>query len=146
MLKAGAPVEPIVLRAAAGECMVVTLRNRLPAIAPDLAGYQHLPGIVTRDVSAVRRPDHLQQQPHPPLQLVGLHPSLVAFDVAKDNGTATGQNGLGSNGSGLLALPARPRSTAGTPATSASSRRRAAPTTSSRRRSSSAAPTSPRPT
>ena len=31
MLKAGAPVEPIVLRAVAGECMVVTLRNRLPA-------------------------------------------------------------------------------------------------------------------
>ena len=53
MLKAGAPVEPLVLRAAAGECIVVTLRNRLPAIAPDLAGYQHLPGIVTRDADAV---------------------------------------------------------------------------------------------
>ena len=52
MLKAGAPVEPIVLRAAAGECMVVTLRNRLPAIVPDLAGYRHLPGIVTRDANA----------------------------------------------------------------------------------------------
>jgi hypothetical protein len=105
MLKAGAPVEPLVLRATAGECMVVTLRNRLPAIAPDLAGYRHLPGIVMRDPNAIGGPTTFNNNLIRPSSMVGLHPSLLAFDVAKDNGTATGQNNLGTNGSGLLALP-----------------------------------------
>ena len=38
-LRPGAPVEPVVLRAAAGECLEVTVRNNLPTVAPDLAGW-----------------------------------------------------------------------------------------------------------
>ena len=39
--------------------------------------------------------------------MVGLHPALVAFDVAKDNGTATGKNDLAGNGTGVLAAPGK---------------------------------------
>ena len=107
MLKAGAPVEPIVLRAAAGECMVVTLRNRLPAMAPDLAGYKHLPGIVVRDAADAAGPTTFNFNLIRPSSLVGLHPSLVAYDVAQDDGTATGQNGLANDGAALLAYPGK---------------------------------------
>ena len=93
MLKAGAPVEPIVLRVAAGECMVVTLRNRLPGNGPRPRRLPPPPGIVPRD-QPPGRPDQLQQQPGPPLEHGGLHPSLVAFDVTMDDGMATGPKDL----------------------------------------------------
>jgi len=39
-----APVEPVVIRAAAGDCINVTLRNKLPALVPDLATFSTLQG------------------------------------------------------------------------------------------------------
>ncbi|MNE97470.1 hypothetical protein D3C80_1958270 [compost metagenome] len=42
-LKAGVPIEPLVLRAAAGECVTITLENRLPQVMPDLPTYAVLP-------------------------------------------------------------------------------------------------------
>src|SRR6185503_15943752 len=45
-LKPGVPVEPLVLRAAAGDCIQVTLRNKPPALNPDLATLTNLMGLV----------------------------------------------------------------------------------------------------
>ena len=104
-LKAGAPLEPIVLRAAAGECIGVKVRNRLPAAVPDLAGYKHLPGIVPRDTANVAGVTTFNNNLIRPSSYVGLHPSLVSYDVNIDDGMAIGATGVQSNGSGLIAGP-----------------------------------------
>ncbi|MEW5745726.1 MAG: copper oxidase [Nitrospirota bacterium] len=83
-LKAGAPVEPLILRARAGECLQVILRNRLPQALPDMDGYSILPPIVD---------DFNANQVHPS-NSVGLHPQLVAFDVARHDGTNAGLNAV----------------------------------------------------
>ncbi len=60
-----------VLRARAGECLNVTVRNRLPAVVPDLATYSTLQGVVKRDrfrAEPAQRRDHVQQQPDPSVQ------------------------------------------------------------------------------
>jgi hypothetical protein len=114
-LKAGVPVEPLVLRAAAGECVNVTLRNRLPALqpvnigtalapilvnnstAPDLATYSTIQGVVKRDrfaqagAGATRFDTNLFR----PSSWVGLTAQLVSFDVEKDGGVLVGNNAAG---------------------------------------------------
>jgi hypothetical protein len=76
------PVEPLVLRAAAGECVEVTLRNTLPATLPDLDGYNTLPMIVDRfNANQVRPSSH-----------VGLHPQLLSYDVTRSDGANVGMN------------------------------------------------------
>ncbi len=94
-LRSTAPVEPIVLRAAAGECLVVTLRNRLPAVVPDLASYKHLPPIVTRDRNHPEGPTSFNNNLVRPSSYVGLQPALVAFDVEKGGGMVVGSNPVG---------------------------------------------------
>ncbi|MHC4408602.1 MAG: hypothetical protein ACYS0F_06325, partial [Planctomycetota bacterium] len=49
-LQPGVPVEPLVLRANAGDCIEVRLNNALPAVAPDLAGWQDMMWGVTRRI------------------------------------------------------------------------------------------------
>jgi manganese oxidase len=104
-LAATAPVEPLVLRAAAGECINLTLRNRLPTLAPDLAGYKHLPPILVRDANDPQGVTTFNNNLIRPSSYVGLHPSLVAYDVNKDDGIIVGVNGLGTNGAGFHAPP-----------------------------------------
>jgi hypothetical protein len=87
-----APVEPIVLRAAAGECVEVLLRNRLPALAPDLAGHVSLPPIVTRDANGVEGTTSFQNNLIRPSSYVGLHAGLLAYDTNKDDGVVVGAN------------------------------------------------------
>jgi hypothetical protein len=94
-LRDGAPVEPVVLRAAAGECLYVTLRNRLPAVAPDLASYKHLPTVVTRDAANAEGPTSFNNNLVRPSSYVGLQPSLVAFDVERGGGMVVGSNPIG---------------------------------------------------
>jgi hypothetical protein len=48
-LKAGVPVEPLVLRANAGDCISITLENRLPSVMPDLPQTATVMGMVKRD-------------------------------------------------------------------------------------------------
>ncbi len=105
MLRPGAPLEPIVLRAAAGECIGVKVRNRLPAAVPDLAGYKHLPGIVPRDTANLAGTTTFNNNLIRPSSYVGLHPALVSYDVNIDDGMAIGATGLGNNGAGLIAGP-----------------------------------------
>ncbi|BDG04033.1 cupredoxin domain-containing protein [Anaeromyxobacter oryzae] len=101
----GAPVEPAVIRAAAGDCLNVLLRNRLPAIAPDLAGYKHLPPVVIRDANDPAGVTTFNNNLIRPSSQIGLHPALVAFDVNKDDGVAVGLNNSSQDGAAQFAPP-----------------------------------------
>jgi hypothetical protein len=116
-LKPGVPVEPLVLRAKAGDCIEVTLRNRLPFTqvinpvtgavtnvpvpAPDLAGWQDLFWVVNRDqFNPVRPPEmhFFNNNLVRPSSYVGLHPQLVEYDASRDDGVLVGQNNEGAGG------------------------------------------------
>ncbi|HET8890310.1 MAG TPA: hypothetical protein VFQ41_15520 [Candidatus Angelobacter sp.] len=81
-LKAGVPVEPLILRAAAGDCINVTLRNHLPDVVPDLPGYNTLPMIV----------NNFNSNQVAPSNLVGLHPELLSLNVLNSDGWNVGLN------------------------------------------------------
>jgi hypothetical protein len=104
VLAANAPVEPVVLRANAGDCIQVTLRNRLPEVAPDLAGWQDMMWVVNRDLFNPVRPPEMHffnNNLIRPSSHVGLHPQLVEYDASQDDGLVVGGNAPG----GLLAPP-----------------------------------------
>ncbi len=86
-----APVEPLVLRANAGQCIEVTLRNRLPAVLPDLAGWQDVFWVVKRNVSGGQM-RFFNNNLVRPSSYVGLHPQLVEYDVTRADGTLVGNN------------------------------------------------------
>jgi hypothetical protein len=81
-LKAGVPVEPLVLRANAGDCIEVTLFNKLPVDVPDLPGWNTVPMIV----------EGFNANQVKPSNQVGLHPQLVAYDVVSSDGANVGFN------------------------------------------------------
>jgi manganese oxidase len=82
-LKENVPIEPLVLRAAAGECIAVQLTNRLPSgTQADLNGWNTLPMIVRQFNN-----NHIK-----PSSNVGLHPQLVFFDVTRSDGQNVGFN------------------------------------------------------
>ncbi len=81
-LKAGVPVEPLVLRAAAGECIDVTVRNALPSVMADDPGFNGTqPFIDFFNFNQVRTSSR-----------VGLHPQMVEYDVTRSDGSAVGNN------------------------------------------------------
>jgi len=102
-----APVEPLVLRALAGECVTVVLTNTLPADnkftsqVPDLATYTTLQGVVKRDrfnpEGATRFDNNLIRAS----AFAGLRPQLVTYDASRHDGTVVGQNAEG----GQMAVP-----------------------------------------
>lgn len=84
--------EPITFRANAGECVQITVRNRLPTVVPDLASYvtQHYTvirdrddpeGITTFNNNLIRASSH-----------VGFHTQKLAYDVTRDDGMNVGIN------------------------------------------------------
>jgi len=79
-----APVEPLILRANAGECVEVTLRNKLPQVLPDLDGFNTLPPII----------DHFNANQVAPSNHVGLRTQLMAFDITRSNGANIGTNNI----------------------------------------------------
>lgn len=82
-LRAGVPIEPLILRANAGDCIEVTLTNALPAgPLPDLDGFFALPMLVEKFNANQVAPSH-----H-----VGLHPQLVEYEVTNSDGWNVGQN------------------------------------------------------
>ena len=88
-LKSDAPVEPLILRANAGDCVEVTLRNNLPELLPDPGdpatwGFSTLPMIV----------NHFNSNQLRPSSHVGLHPQLVAYDVTKSDAANVGVNAV----------------------------------------------------
>jgi len=82
MLKPGVPVEPLILRANAGDCIKITVRNKLPAVLPHLDGMSALPMIV----------EHFNGNDVEPSSHVGLHPQLLASDVTRSDGQNVGFN------------------------------------------------------
>jgi hypothetical protein len=91
-IKGGVPLEPLTLRAAAGDCIRVTLRNRLPSVAPDLGGYNTLLAMVTRDRNGPQGVTSFNNNLIRPSSHVGLHPQLVEYDVTMADGTNVGIN------------------------------------------------------
>jgi len=97
-LRAGAPVEPLVLRARAGDCVVVNLTNRLPAVAPDLAGWQDLQWVLNRELfKPVAQRDPLEMHFFNnnlirPSSHVGMTAQLVEYDITRSEGTVVGIN------------------------------------------------------
>ncbi|WP_052808245.1 hypothetical protein [Methyloterricola oryzae] len=81
-LKSNAPIEPLILRAAAGDCVEVTLRNTLPTSLTDPDAHNLAPMIVEGfNLNEVNTSVN-----------VGLHPQLLAFDVGRYNGVNVGKN------------------------------------------------------
>lgn len=76
------PVEPLVLRARAGECLKLTLRNRLPSTPFDLNTFNTLPMTV----------EGFNENDIKPSTHVGLHPQLVYYDVSRYDGANVGGN------------------------------------------------------
>src|SRR5262245_4138878 len=87
-LRPGVPVEPLVLRATAGDCIELTLRNNLPTEVPDRDGFSAVPPIVMNFNANQLRPS----------SNVGMQPQLLAYDVSRDDGMNIGQN----NGDGTV--------------------------------------------
>ena len=91
-LKATAPREPLILRAAAGDCIQVTLRNRL------LAEGDHMNR--GRTVAMIGRDPTLQNVKINTSRQVGLHAQLVSYDVSKADGVNVGLNPTSTVGPG----------------------------------------------
>jgi hypothetical protein len=83
-LKAGAPVEPLILRANAGDCIEVNLTND---IAPTSA-------VFSQPFSWAPPFKSIPAQPNMSKN-VGLHPQLLSYDAAQSNGINVGWNRKG---------------------------------------------------
>jgi hypothetical protein len=82
-LKPNIPIEPLIVRAASGECLEVTLKNNLPAGTQfDLDGFNTMPMII----------DKFNANQVKPSADVGLHPQMVFFDVTRSDGMNVGFN------------------------------------------------------
>jgi len=91
-LKANKKVEPLIIRANAGECVQVTVYNRLPAIAPDLPGLSTLIGVAKRDRNDPQGSIPFDNNLIRPSSYVGIVPQLVAVDVREQLGMNVGVN------------------------------------------------------
>jgi hypothetical protein len=82
-LVSGTPIEPLVLRAKAGDCVEVTLSNRLPKTgALDLDGFNTMPMIIEKfNANQVK-----------PSAEVGLHAQNLFYDVTRSDGVNVGFN------------------------------------------------------
>jgi len=94
-LKAGTPIEPLVLRAAAGDCIKVTLTNKLPAQVPELPGFSAMPPIVHKDENVADGAGGngivtFNANDLRPSSLVGLNPQLVAYNTRQKGGLTVG--------------------------------------------------------
>jgi hypothetical protein len=88
-LKTSGPVEPLILRAAAGEWIKVTIRNAInptSSVFPNSRNFNYL----TSGPSGNGNPPNVNM---PVSTNVGLHPSLVAYDVRQADGMNIGYNG-----------------------------------------------------
>ena len=84
-LKTTAPREPLILRAAAGECILVELTNGLPPAAASLNDGVSAVGQLGGGASLTGVTLQTSHQ-------VGLHPQLLAYDVTTSDGFNIGAN------------------------------------------------------
>lgn len=98
------PLEPLVLRAAAGECVRVLLENRLPQRPdrmPDLDGYTMLTGLIPRREGGPGQDlTTFNNNLIRPSNWIGLHPQLVHYDVQSYDGSNVGVNRRSTVGPG----------------------------------------------
>src|SRR5215475_8432553 len=82
LLMPGVPVEPLVLRANAGDCIKLQLANLLPDAVPDRDGFSGLPALVINfNANQIK-----------PSSSVGVHPQLLAYTMKSDDGMNVGRN------------------------------------------------------
>jgi manganese oxidase len=82
--------EPLILRAAAGDCINVTFRNNLPAVLPEADSWNFMPPIVPEfNFNQIRTSNR-----------VSLHPQLLSFKTFTDDGADIGFNNDSTLGPG----------------------------------------------
>lgn len=91
-LKPGVPIEPLVLRANAGDCISITLENRLPLVMPDLTNYAVMQDTVKRNRFDQDGATAFNNNLMRPSSHVGLHAQLLSFDVTRSDGFNVGRN------------------------------------------------------
>jgi hypothetical protein len=94
VLKDGVPIEPLVLRANAGDCIEVNLTNGIfidPTTYPDPA---NTAAVLTSDFN-LPPPLNGPVYPQKISRFVGLHPQLLSYDPAKNSGVNVGWNTQG---------------------------------------------------
>lgn len=84
--------EPISIRAVAGECVEITVRNRLPTLVPDLASYVTQHYTVIRDRSDPQGYTTFNNNLIRPSSHVGFHTQKVEYDISRDDGVNVGIN------------------------------------------------------
>lgn len=83
-LRPGVPIEPLVLRANAGDCIQVLLTNNLPAVVPDRDGFSGLPPVIINfNANQLKASSN-----------IGLHPHLLAYDISRYDTMNVGTNGV----------------------------------------------------
>jgi hypothetical protein len=85
-LKAGVPIEPLILRANAGDCINISLTNALDPASSVFAPQFSLPP----PFNGLAQPSLKKMS-----GLVGLHPQLLGYDAAKSTGMNIGWNRQG---------------------------------------------------
>jgi manganese oxidase len=89
VLKDGVPIEPLILRANAGDCIEVNLTN---GIFIDTTNYPaNTAAVLTSDFN-MPPPLNGPVYPQKVSRFVGLHPQLLSYDPAKDSGVNVGWN------------------------------------------------------
>lgn len=99
------PIEPLVLRANAGDCIKIELSNRLPKNLGDARGDALMPKIVPLNVEQDSEEGGSGAEDVRPSSFVTLHPQLVSYNVANYNGAAVGFNGESPIAAGTRGLP-----------------------------------------
>jgi hypothetical protein len=97
-LKPGVPVEPLILRANAGDCIEVNLTNAVPLVPGDTAKTAK---VLQQDFKLLP-PFDSSGFPHKVSRYVGLHPQLLSYDAARSSGVNVGWNSLTSPNSPQL--------------------------------------------
>ena len=91
-LKPGIKPEPLVLRSNAGDCVNLTVYNRMPVLAPDLPTLATLQGVVKRDRNGLEGSTTFNNNLIRPSSYVGVSPQLVALDPFIHLGVNVGGN------------------------------------------------------
>lgn len=84
--------EPLVLRVNAGQCLEVTVRNRLPEVVPDLASFVTQHYTVIRDRENPNGPTTFNNNLIRASSHVGFHTQLMEYDISRDDGMNVGIN------------------------------------------------------
>jgi manganese oxidase len=91
-LRPGVPVEPFVMRVNAGDCVQVTLNNRLPELAPDLPNYNALRAAAKRNRLHPEGSTTFQNNAIRPSSHAGFHTQFMEYDVTSSDGMNVGSN------------------------------------------------------